>query len=49
MEPTSLSEDKRIAAARRILEHLATKLNARFAIRLWDGSMVPMGQNVDER
>ena len=28
-----------------ILEHLATGLNARFSVRLWDGSFVPLGKD----
>ncbi len=43
------SEAKQLAAARTVLEHVAEQLNARFSVRLWDGSLVPLGQNVDPR
>ncbi|MES2461261.1 MAG: cyclopropane-fatty-acyl-phospholipid synthase family protein [Armatimonadota bacterium] len=46
---THLSDEKRLVAARRILEHIADKLNAHFSVRLWDGTMVPMGKDVDPR
>lgn len=44
-----MSDDKQLSAARRILEHVAGKLNAQFSVRLWDDSMVPMGPDVDPR
>lgn len=43
------SEQKQMAAARSVLAHLADLLNARFSIRLWDGTMVPLGSDVDPR
>ena len=38
------SEENRLAALRRILESVGKTINARFSVRLWDGSMVPLGQ-----
>ncbi len=43
MADTSLSPDRRLAAAHRLAEHLAAVLQADFALRLWDGSTVPLG------
>jgi cyclopropane-fatty-acyl-phospholipid synthase len=44
MSPTSPSEGKQLASARRILEHIADKVDARFSVKLWDGSVVPLGR-----
>jgi len=41
------SDQSRLAAARRLFEQAGELLNTRFSIRLWDGSMVPLGANVD--
>lgn len=41
------SDENRLAAARRIFEYFGESMNARFAIRLWDGSKVPLGKDVD--
>lgn len=38
---------KRLDAARSIFEHLAAALDANFSVRLWDGSTVPLGREVD--
>lgn len=40
-------EDKYLQAARRILRHIAEVADLRFSIRLWDGSLVPLGENAD--
>ena len=46
--PIDFFNDKiRLGAARRILSHAAEKLDARFSVRLWDGSLVPLGKNVE--
>jgi cyclopropane-fatty-acyl-phospholipid synthase len=42
-------DEKRIQAARRIVEHIAGVLNARFCVRLWDGSILPLGKEADPR
>jgi len=41
------SDQKRLAAARKLFEHIGTLINARFSVRLWDGSMVPLGSDTD--
>jgi cyclopropane-fatty-acyl-phospholipid synthase len=43
------TDAKQLAAAKRVLSHVAEVLNARFSIQLWDGTMVPLGQDVDPR
>jgi len=40
---------KRLAAARGILEHLGSRLDTPFCVRLWDGTTVPMGPQADGR
>ena len=40
-------DEKRLDAARRVLEQVAEVLDARFSVRLWDGSVVPMGRDVE--
>jgi len=47
MASTDPRDRQRLEAARRILTHLGESLDARFSVRLWDGSMVPLGPNVD--
>ena len=42
------SEAAGLAAARRIFEHMGATLQAGFSVRLWDGSMVPLGEKVQE-
>ncbi len=44
---TFFSNEKKLAAARNIAEYFGELINARFSIRLWDGSMIPLGKNVD--
>ncbi|MDA8163491.1 MAG: cyclopropane-fatty-acyl-phospholipid synthase [Desulfobacteraceae bacterium] len=41
------SDENRLAAARRLFEQVGELINARFSVRLWDGSMVPLGKNVN--
>lgn len=41
------SEDRLIKGARVIFEHLAKLLDAKISVQLWDGSMIPLGQDVD--
>jgi cyclopropane-fatty-acyl-phospholipid synthase len=41
--------DRLLAAARGLAEDVARQLDAEFAVRLWDGSVVPMGQDADCR
>lgn len=40
-------EERRLTAARRIFAHLAEAMNADFSVRLWDGTTIPMGRDVD--
>jgi len=41
------SDQNRLTAARRLFEHIGELINTRFSIRLWDGSMIPLGRNID--
>ena len=41
------SEQYRLHAARKLFEHIGKLIDARFSIRLWDGSIIPLGRNVD--
>jgi cyclopropane-fatty-acyl-phospholipid synthase len=38
-----------IEATRNLIQHIAGVIDAPFSVRLWDGSMIPLGQQVDER
>jgi cyclopropane-fatty-acyl-phospholipid synthase len=40
------SPARQLEAARTALAHIAELLDARFSVRLWDGSRVPLGSNV---
>jgi cyclopropane-fatty-acyl-phospholipid synthase len=42
------SDQGRIEAARRIIEHLAAVVDLPVAVRLWDGTRVALGQDADE-
>ncbi|MGC1272416.1 MAG: cyclopropane-fatty-acyl-phospholipid synthase family protein [Planctomycetaceae bacterium] len=44
--PFSPSSERQLAAARSVLNHVAEALDAKFSVRLWDGSFVPMGRDV---
>lgn len=39
--------EKQLKAARSLLQELALKLNNRVSVRLWDGSVTPLGTDVD--
>ncbi len=43
--PTVFSDQRQLAAARRIFEHLATAVDIPFSLRLWDGTMIPLGRD----
>jgi cyclopropane-fatty-acyl-phospholipid synthase len=45
---TFISDQRRLDAARRIFEHLATVVDIPFSLRLWDGTMVPLGHDATE-
>jgi cyclopropane-fatty-acyl-phospholipid synthase len=40
------SPTRQLEAARTVLAHVADLLNVRFSVRLWDGSLVPLGSDV---
>ena len=42
-----LQEVKKLSAAKNILEHIGSILNLKISVRLWDGSMVKLGKDVD--
>ena len=42
---TFISDQRRLDAARRIFEHLAAVVDIPFSLRLWDGTMVPLGHD----
>ena len=44
---TFFSDENKLAAARKIFEYVGKIINVRFSIRLWDGSIIPLGKNVD--
>jgi len=41
------SDENTLVAARKIFAYVGEHINARFSVRLWDGSMVPLGNDVD--
>jgi cyclopropane-fatty-acyl-phospholipid synthase len=41
------SDRERLHSARTVLEHVAPLVGARFSVRLWDGSCVPLGPHAD--
>ncbi|MGF1485033.1 MAG: class I SAM-dependent methyltransferase [Opitutales bacterium] len=43
------SEAKQRAAAVRLCEHLGAHLDGHFSVRLWDGSILPMGPNASQQ
>ena len=43
-----ISDQRRLDAARRIFEHLAKVVDIPFSLRLWDGTMVPLGHDATE-
>jgi len=47
MNGTTISDQKRLRAARKIFEHLAEQLDTSLSVRLWDGSVVPLGREAD--
>jgi cyclopropane-fatty-acyl-phospholipid synthase len=47
MNGATTKDRRRLQAAREIFEHLAEQLDSRFNVRLWDGSLVPLGREAD--
>jgi cyclopropane-fatty-acyl-phospholipid synthase len=46
---SSSQDQARLRAARRIFQSLAPVLNMPFSVKLWDGSLVPLGEGDDPR
>jgi cyclopropane-fatty-acyl-phospholipid synthase len=44
---TFFSNENKLAAARNVFEHTGELMNARFSVRLWDGTKIPLGTKVD--
>jgi len=44
---TFFSDETKLAATRKIFEYVGEIINVRFSIRLWNGSIIPLGKNVD--
>lgn len=44
---TFFSDENKLTAARKIFEYVGEIINARFSVRLWDGSLVPLGKDAD--
>ena len=44
---STLTGDRKAVTARRLFEYIGSVINSRFSVRLWDGSVVPMGEEVD--
>lgn len=44
---TFFSDETKLAAARKIFEYVGEIINVHFSIRLWNGSIIPLGKNVD--
>ncbi len=42
------SDQRHLEAARLLLEHLAAVIDIPFSLRLWDGTMVPLGHNATD-
>lgn len=42
-----MKKDKKVEAAEALFKYIASVLNARFTVRLWDGSEIPLGPEVD--
>jgi len=47
--PSQATNEKYLAAAKRIFSHLAEIADAQISIRLWDGSFIPLGESATEQ
>ncbi len=45
--PELFSEQRQLDAAHRLFSQLAPLLNRRISVQLWDGSLIPLGENSD--
>src|SRR5262245_47684854 len=43
---SSAQDDRRLEAARKLATELGSKLDLNASLKLWDGSLVPLGANV---
>lgn len=43
----SVADRRRLSAARRLVEHFARAVDLPISVRLWDGSLLPLGTNAD--
>ena len=41
------SDQQRLTAAKRIIQHVAGALDLPIAVRLWEGTIIPLGENAD--
>ena len=41
------SDQQRLTAAKRIIQHVANALDLPISVRLWEGTIVPLGENAD--
>ncbi len=41
-----MSDDRKLRAARKLAHHIKDKVDAHFSLRLWDGSLEPLGSDV---
>ena len=39
--------ERQLAAVRTLIEQLALQLDGRVSVRLWEGTLVPLGRDVD--
>jgi len=44
-----ISEQNRLTAAKRIIDHVAGVLELPLSIRLWDGTIIPLGKDADRK
>ena len=47
MSGTESREQKQLRLARELAEYLRPRLNTPVSVRLWDGSLIPLGENVE--
>ncbi len=47
MSKSEVRDRRQLQSARTLLEHVAEKMNARISVRLWDGSLIPLGEQVE--
>ena len=41
----SAKDQSRLQAMKNIVKHIAETIDGKFSIQLWDGSMIPLGEN----